>query len=103
MEKSKTLLVFVPEECLDKGIKPGGWLDTGVVPAFDPELKPVSRIRQAFGVSEDRVLVQIVGDAVDWFQERRTGPQRKFQGIYATEKAIPSDFLRRANPTDYNE
>ena len=101
MEKNNLpnkLYSFLPEECVSAGAVPGGWDPSRqVVPAFDPNQKDPERIKQAFKFGEDRVLVEIIGSAKQYFQPRLTGPENKAQGIYASTSYVSPDFMKVVN------
>lgn len=89
------LCVYVPKDCLCSGIKPGGWSNTKVVPAFDPSVISPEEIRKSFGFSlEERVLVEITGDSKTHFKPRMTGPDRSYHGIFASQDYVPKNDMR---------
>jgi len=89
------LLVYVPNECINKGIIPGGSdPKEQIVPAFDPKKFSPKFIRECFGFGGERSLVEIVGDSKKKFYPRLTGPDNKAQGIYGCEEYIPAEDLK---------
>lgn len=90
---TKKLWAFLPDECEKSGVKLGGW-GCSVTPAFDPEIVDVNQIKESFG-GQGKSLFAYIGDAIDYFKERRTGPDNKHHGIYASTKRIPSKYLKK--------
>ena len=79
----RTLYAFLPEECLETGVRAGGWSHfANLVPAFDPDMKDIEEIREGFG--NGRTLVEISPAYREKFAPRLTGPEREFQGLYAS-------------------
>jgi len=87
------LYAFLPKECLEKGVKPGGWdPQEQVVPAFNPDIVSIDQIAQAFD-KPDRVLVEFSPEVANKFYERMTGPDNTYHGIHATKEHISKDYL----------
>jgi len=96
------LFVYVPNECINKGIIPGGSdPKEQIVPAFDPKKKTPKEIRKAFGFGGERSLVEIGGSSKKKFYPRLTGPKNKAQGIYGSESYIPAKDIKVVGE-DYN-
>jgi hypothetical protein len=88
----KKLYAFLPEECEESGVNTGGW-GCRLVPAFDPDKVDVDKIEKPFG--KNRSLFQFVGDAINYFKPRKTGPDNGYHGIYASTERIDSKYLKK--------
>lgn len=79
-----TLYAYVPNICLNEGIRPGGWIkEAPVIAAFDPQLKNPEKVREAFGW-KDRQLIEIVDEQIKkHFVPRQTGPDHDYSGVFA--------------------
>jgi len=88
------LYAFVPKECLETGIKTGGWLKTPITPGFDPNQIPIERVQKSFGGPE-KILVEILNPYKKEFKPRATGPDRGYHGIYASHNGVPKDGIEK--------